>query len=64
VKPIQFTAVAFVLLGQTRCAMFSRGGKNIRAFGATGDGTTKDTAAFQQAINVSGVGQEEPKQAA
>jgi len=44
-------ACAFVLLAQTGCTGFSHHSFNVRTFGAAGDGTTKDTAAFQQAIN-------------
>lgn len=44
--------MVFVLLGQAGCAVVSGGAHNVRTFGATGDGTTKDTAAFQNAINV------------
>jgi polygalacturonase len=50
-KPVYLTTIVFVLLGQTGCALFSNAGHNVRTFGATGDGTTKDTAAFQNAIN-------------
>ena len=50
-KPFQLTAIVFVLLGQAGCAVFSNASHNVRAFGAAGDGTTKDTAAFQNAIN-------------
>lgn len=41
----------FILLGQTGCALFSSAGHDVRTFGATGDGTTKDTVAFQNTIN-------------
>ncbi len=50
-KPLYTLAIALVLLGQAGCAIFSRARENVRAFGATGDGTTKDTAAFQKAID-------------
>jgi polygalacturonase len=50
-KPLYSLAVGFVLLGQAGCAIFSHATNNVRAFGATGDGTTKDTTAFQKAIN-------------
>jgi polygalacturonase len=44
--------MVLVLLGQVSCVVFSHATNNVRAFGATGDGATKDTAAFQKAINV------------
>ncbi|MGD0208678.1 MAG: glycoside hydrolase family 28 protein [Verrucomicrobiota bacterium] len=44
--------MVLVLLGQASCVVFSHATNNVRAFGATGDGATKDTAAFQKAINV------------
>ena len=51
VKPLQLAAIVFILLGQLGCTSLSRGAFNVRKFGAAGDGTTKDTAAFQKAIN-------------
>ncbi len=50
-RSVQLAALVFVLLGQTGCAVFSHAGHNVRTFGAAGDGTTKDTVAFQAAIN-------------
>ena len=50
-KAVKFAAIVFILLGQTGCAVFSHTGHNVRTFGATGDGKTKDTAAFQAALN-------------
>jgi polygalacturonase len=54
-KPVYLTVIVLLLLGQTGCAVFSSSGNNVRVFGATGDGTTKDTEAFQQAINACAV---------
>jgi polygalacturonase len=50
-KLIHLAAMVFILLGQAGCALFSSTGHNVRTFGAAGDGTTKDTVAFQNAIN-------------
>ena len=50
-KPLHLAAIVFILLGQFGCASVSRAPFNVRAFGATGDGKTKDTAAFQKALD-------------
>ena len=50
-SPVYLTAILFVLLGQAGCAGLSRAPLNVRAFDAAGDGKTKDTAAFQKAID-------------
>ncbi len=50
-KQLYLTAVVSVLLGQFGCATVSRAPLNVRAFGAIGDGTAKDTAAFQKALD-------------
>ena len=50
-KQLYPTAVFLVLLAQIGCATVSCASLNVRAFGATGDGTTKDTAAFQKALD-------------
>ncbi|HEX3356396.1 MAG TPA: glycosyl hydrolase family 28-related protein, partial [Tepidisphaeraceae bacterium] len=42
--------LAFVALGQIGCAQ-SRPALNVRTLGAVGDGKTKDTAAFQKALD-------------
>jgi hypothetical protein len=41
----------FSLLGLIGCASVTRAPLNVRAFGATGDGRTKDTAAIQQVLD-------------
>jgi polygalacturonase len=50
-KPLHLAAIVFILLGQAGCAVMSRAPLNVRAFGATGDGKTRDTAAFQKALD-------------
>jgi polygalacturonase len=50
-KQLYLTAVVFILLGQIGCNTVSRAPLNVRASGAIGDGTTKDTAAFQKALD-------------
>jgi len=47
--------MVLVLLGQASCVVFSHATNNVRAFGATGDGATKDTAAFQKALDICAV---------
>ena len=44
-------AVILVLIGQTGCSILSHNALNVRKVGAAGDGATRDTAAFQRAIN-------------
>jgi len=51
IKPFYLVAIAFALIAQAGCASVSRDALDVRAFGAVGDGTTKDTAAFQKAID-------------
>ena len=50
-KPLPLAAIAFILLGLIGCTTVSRVSFNVRTFGAVGDGTTKDTAAFQKALD-------------
>lgn len=46
------TALLFAaLLGAVGCAVVSRAPLDVRSFAATGDGKTKDTAAFQKALD-------------
>ena len=51
IKPFYLVAIAFALIAQAGCVSVSRDALDVRAFGAVGDGTTKDTAAFQKAID-------------
>jgi len=44
-------AVACLLLGLAGCVRPPRPALNVRSFGAVGDGTNKDTAAFQKALD-------------
>jgi polygalacturonase len=50
-KPLHRIAIVFFLLGSAGCASLTRAPLNVRAFGATGDGKTKDTAAIQKALD-------------
>ncbi len=43
--------MALALIGLTGCTVLSPSSFNVRKFSATGDGLTKDTVAFQNAIN-------------
>lgn len=50
-KPAWLSAIFLTLIWHTGCANVQRAPFNVRAFGATGNGTTKDTAAFQKALD-------------
>jgi polygalacturonase len=50
-KPLHRTATIFFLLASAGCASLTRGPRSVRAFGATGNGKTKDTAAIQKALD-------------
>ncbi len=50
-KWIYPAAISLALLVQAGCANLSRAPLNVQAFDATGDGKTKDTAAFQKALD-------------
>ena len=50
-KLLQLAAIILILFAQAGCATVSHGPLNVRTFGAVGDGTTKDTAAFQKALD-------------
>jgi hypothetical protein len=51
-KPLHLCAVLSLLLGQAGCVSVSRDELNVRTFGAVGDGTIRDTAAFQKALDI------------
>jgi len=50
-KSLHLCAILSFLLVQVGCSTLSHGAFNVRSFGAVGDGTTKDTAAFQKALD-------------
>jgi len=50
-KPVWLAALLLTLTWCTASTIVERAPFNVRAFGATGDGTTKDTAAFQKALD-------------
>ena len=54
-KPFFIAVVVFTLLGLMGCSTVPRDALNVRTFGAVGDGTTKDTAAFQKALDICAV---------
>ena len=54
-KRLSLAAIFLILLGQAGCVSVSRDALNVRTFGAVGDGTTKDTAAFQKALDICAV---------
>jgi len=50
-KPVRLVAVSLILIWHTGYASVQRAPSDVRAFGATGNGATKDTAAFQKALD-------------
>jgi polygalacturonase len=50
-KQVQLAAISLILIWCTGYVSVQRAPFNVRAFGATGNGTTKDTAAFQKALD-------------
>jgi polygalacturonase len=50
----QLIAITFPIIVLAGCQNLSRSPVNVRAFGAAGDGITKDTAAFQKALDTCG----------
>jgi polygalacturonase len=50
-KPVWLSTIFLTLIWHTGCANVQRAPFNVCAFGATGNGTTKDTAAFQKALD-------------
>ncbi len=50
-KPIWLSAIFLTLIWYTGCADVQHTPLNVRAFGATGNGPKKDTAAFQKALD-------------
>jgi polygalacturonase len=50
-KLLSLATIVFTSLAQIGCAVMSRAPLNVRGFGAAGDGITKDTAAFQTALD-------------
>src|SRR3974377_833446 len=55
-KVIWCAAILALLLGHAGCKSASRAPLDVRAFGAAGNGKTKDTAAFQKALDACAAG--------
>jgi hypothetical protein len=53
-KPLLLAAHTLTLLALAGCTLMSPAPLNVRSFGASGDGKTKDTAAFQKALDACG----------
>jgi polygalacturonase len=54
-KSFHLAAIALILIGPMGCSTVSNKPLNVRKLGAVGDGKTKDTAAFQKALDICGV---------
>ena len=50
-KQIRLVTLFLLLIGYTEYTAVRAATLDVHAFGATGDGTTKDTAAFQKALD-------------